>query len=148
MCVVDPEGSAFYAGWKNRDSGVTAVGSKIEGIGRPRVEPSFVPELVDRMISVPDAASIAAMRWCTHKLDRWVGGSTGTNIWGALELIAEMKAAGMQGSVVTLLCDDGRRYSHTYYDDAWVAERGWDLAPYQAMLETFEATGTWPGNAP
>ena len=32
MCVVDPEGSAFYAGWKNRDSGVTAVGSKIEGI--------------------------------------------------------------------------------------------------------------------
>ena len=148
MCVVDPEGSAFYTGWKNRDSGVTAVGSKIEGIGRPRVEPSFVPELVDRMISVPDAASIAAMRWCTHKLDRWVGGSTGTNIWGALQLIAEMKAASMQGSVVTLLCDDGRRYAHTYYDDAWVAERGWDLAPHEAQLKVFEATGTWPSSAP
>jgi cysteine synthase len=146
LCVVDPEGSAFYAGWQNRDSAVTAAGSKIEGIGRPRVEPSFVPSLVDRMISVPDAASIAAMRWCTHKLDRWVGGSTGTNMWGALQLIAEMKAEGRRGSVVTLLCDDGRRYSHTYYDDAWVAQRGWNLAPYQAMLASFEASGVWPSD--
>jgi cysteine synthase A len=54
-----------------------------------------------------------------------------------------MKAAGAQGSVVTLLCDDGRRYSHTYYDDAWVAQRGWDLAPHQAQLKAFEATGSW-----
>jgi cysteine synthase A len=144
LCVVDPENSAFYDGWRNRDSAVTAAGSKIEGIGRPRVEPSFVPSLVDRMISVPDPASIAAMRWCTHKLDRWVGGSTGTNMWGALQLIAEMKGAGTRGSVVTLLCDDGRRYARTYYDDAWVAERGWDLAPYQAVLETFESSGIWP----
>jgi cysteine synthase A len=144
VCVVDPEGSAFLTGWQNRDPAVTAAGSKIEGIGRPRVEPSFVPSLVDRMIAVPDAASIAAMRWCTHKLDRWVGGSTGTNIWGALQLMAEMKAAGERGSVVTLLCDDGRRYARTYYDDVWVAERGWDLVPYQAMLSSFEAAGIWP----
>jgi cysteine synthase A len=82
LCVVDPEGSAFYAGWKNRDPAMTASGSKIEGIGRPRVEPSFILSLVDRMIAVPDAASIAAMRWCTHKLDRWVGGSTGTKYVG------------------------------------------------------------------
>jgi cysteine synthase A len=99
------------------------------------------------MIAVPDAASIAAMRWCTHKLDHWVGGSTGTNMWGALQLVAEMKADGMRGSVVTLLCDDGRRYARTYYDDAWVAERGWDLTPYQAMLESFEASGVWPSDA-
>jgi cysteine synthase len=148
LCVVDPEGSAFYTGWKNRDSAVTAAGSKIEGIGRPRVEPSFVPSLVDRMIAVPDAASIAAMRWCTHKLDRWVGGSTGTNMWGALQLVAEMKAEGVRGSVVTLLCDDGRRYAHSYYDDAWVAQGGWNLAPYQAMLASFEASGVWPSNTP
>ena len=75
LCVVDPENSAFYDGWRNRDAAVTAAGSKIEGIGRPRVEPSFVPSLVDRMIMVPDAASIAAMRWCTQQagpLGRWV----------------------------------------------------------------------------
>ena len=63
---------------------------------------------------------------------------------GCAAAVAEMKAAGTQGSVVTLFCDDGRRYAHTYYDDAWVAERGWDLAPHQALLKVFEATGTWP----
>ncbi len=145
LCVVDPENSAFHAAWTTGDATVTASGSKIEGIGRPRVEPSFIPAVVDRMIAVPDAASIAAMRWCTAKLDRWVGGSTGTNMWGALQLVAELRAAGRPGSVVTLLCDDGRRYARSYYDDAWVAERGWDLGPPTAVLEQFMITGRWTG---
>ena len=42
LCVVDPENSAFARGWLERDPMVTAGGSRIEGIGRPRVEPSFV----------------------------------------------------------------------------------------------------------
>jgi cysteine synthase A len=53
-------------------------------------------------------------------------------------------AAGRRGSVVTLLCDDGRRYSRSYYNDDWVTERGWDLAPYTAMLELFMVDGRWP----
>ena len=145
LCVVDPENSAFYRSWMSGDPSVRATGSRIEGIGRPRVEPSFVPTLVDRMIAVPDAASVAAMRWTTAKLDRWVGGSTGTNMWGALQLVSEMRTAGRSGSIVTLLCDDGRRYVHSYYDDAWVAQRGWDLAGPATMLEEFWATGRWPG---
>ncbi|MFP5283945.1 MAG: PLP-dependent cysteine synthase family protein [Actinomycetes bacterium] len=145
LCVVDPENSAFYAGWADNDPTRTARGSKIEGIGRPRVEPSFVPEVVDHMIQVPDEASVAAMRWGSERLGRSVGGSTGTNLWGSLQLVSAMRAADIPGSVVTLLCDDGRRYGHTYYDDAWVAERGWDLAPYEAVLAEFLATGHWPG---
>lgn len=141
LCVVDPEGSAFGPGWQAGDRTVTGQGSRIEGIGRPRVEPSFVGSVVDRMITVPDAASIAAMRWCTDRLDRWAGGSTGTNMWGALQLVAELKAAGQRGSVVTLLCDDGRRYAETYYDDDWVAAQGWDLGPATAALEAFVQTG-------
>lgn len=36
--------------------------SCIEGIGRPRVEPSFIPEVIDRMIEAPDATSNAAQQ--------------------------------------------------------------------------------------
>ena len=54
-----------------------------------------------------------------------------------------MLAAGRTGSVVTLLCDGGERYAHTYYDDAWVAEQGLDLAPHTATLEHFARTGEW-----
>lgn len=142
LCVVDPEGSAFYRGWRHGNPDATASGSKIEGIGRPRVEPSFVPAVVDRMIEVPDAASIAAMRWCAAKLDRMVGGSTGTNIWGTLQLISELTNAGVEGSVVSLICDEGQRYAHTYYDDAWIADRGWDLESYERQIDEFLHTGT------
>ena len=45
-----------------RPAAFTGRPSRIEGIGRQRVEPSFLPDIVDRMIQVPDAASIATMR--------------------------------------------------------------------------------------
>jgi cysteine synthase A len=144
VCVVDPENSAFFGGWASSDpSVVTGRGSRIEGIGRPRVEPSFLPTVVDAMVSVPDAASIAAMRWCSVVTGRMVGGSTGTAMWGALRLVAEMRSAGQAGSVVTLLCDGGERYAATYYDDAWLASQGIDIAPYSATLERFHDTGAW-----
>jgi cysteine synthase A len=144
VCVVDPENSAFFEGWATGDLGhVTGKGSRIEGIGRPRVEPSFLPTVVDAMVSVPDAASVAAARWCSQVTGRLVGGSTGTAMWGALRLVARMHGAGEAGSVVTLLCDGGERYSATYYDDRWLAEQGLDITPYAKTLETFHETGVW-----
>jgi cysteine synthase len=149
LAVVDPEGSSFFPGWRDRDMG-TATGraSRIEGIGRPRVEPSFVPTIVDRMICVPDAASIAAMRHLERVTGRRAGGSTGTNLVGAFTLVAEMVAAGRTGSVVTLLCDGGERYAHTYYADDWLAEHDLDVEPWTATLEGFAATGEWHPPAP
>jgi cysteine synthase A len=144
VCVVDPENSAFYRGWAENDpTHTTGTGSRIEGIGRPRVEPSFQPSVVDAMIAVPDAASIAAMRWTSAITGRSVGGSTGTAMWGALKLVAGMHAAGEGGSVVTLLCDGGERYADTYYNDGWLGEHGLDIAPYTATLERFHDTGDW-----
>ena len=150
LAVVDPENSAFLGGWADDDPGhVTGRPGRIEGIGRPRVEPSFVPTIVDRMIRVPDAASLAAMRHLAEATGRRAGGSTGTNLWGAFALIAEMLAAGRTGSVVTLLCDGGERYADTYHSDAWVTAQGLDLAPHTATLEHFAATGEWrPGRRP
>lgn len=136
LCVVDTDGSAFYAGYDSGDRAATASGVlRIEGIGRPRVEASFVPTAVDRMLQIPDAASVAGTRFLSERLGRRVGGSSGTNIVGVARLVSEMRAAGQQGSIVTLLCDPGERYLNTYFDDGWVAEQGFDLAPWQAELE-------------
>ncbi|WP_229680233.1 PLP-dependent cysteine synthase family protein [Saccharopolyspora thermophila] len=142
LAVVDPEHSVFFDAWRDGDTSRTSdKGSLIEGIGRPRVEPSFVGEAIDRMIKVPDAASIATIRYVEQVLGRRVGGSTGTNLWGVFALVSEMIQQGHQGSIVTLLCDGGERYTNTYYDDGWVAERGLDLSGPQAVLEHFHATG-------
>ncbi|NUS42894.1 MAG: PLP-dependent cysteine synthase family protein [Mycobacteriaceae bacterium] len=145
LAVVDPENSAFYGGYETADAGYqTGMPSRIEGIGRPRVEPSFVGQVIDRMVQVPDAASIAACRHVSDVLGRRVGGSTGTNAWGAFGLIAEMLRRGRTGSVVTLICDGGDRYAGTYFNDEWVAAQALDLAAPAAALEQFAATGDWP----
>jgi cysteine synthase A len=144
LAVVDPERSVFFEAWRDADPGRTGcLGSRIEGIGRPRVEPSFVGQVIDRMVNVSDAASIAAIRGVEPLLGRRVGGSTGTNLWGAFQLVAELRRAGRRGSVVTLLCDGGERYGRTYYDDAWVAAEGLDLTPHTKAVESFLATGEW-----
>ena len=131
------EDSIFYSVWSGEPSTFTGRPSRIEGIGRQRVEPSFLPDIVDRLIQVPDAASIATMRMVSERTGRSVGGSTGTNVWGAFLLVAEMLSRGEQGSVVTLICDGGDRYAGTYYSDAWVGDQGFDLAPHTERLETF-----------
>ncbi|MGW4422057.1 PLP-dependent cysteine synthase family protein [Streptosporangium sp. NPDC004631] len=139
LAVVDPDNSAFYPSWCTGDAGVTAPGSGIEGIGRPRVEPSFMPAVIDRMIQVPDARSIAAMRWVREVTGLDVGGSTGTNVAAAVQILREMREAGERGSVVTLICDGGERYRGTYDDDTWLAEHGLDIAPHLAELRSFPA---------
>ncbi|QAY59672.1 PLP-dependent cysteine synthase family protein [Microbacterium protaetiae] len=145
LCVADPENSAFLDAWATGDSSVTTgAPSRIEGIGRPRVEPSFLPQIVDHMVRVPDAASIAAMRFIAARTGYRAGASTGTNLWAAFGLIAEMLRRGETGSVVSLLCDSSDRYRHTYCSDDWLAERGIDITAPTAVLEEFTATGAWP----
>lgn len=135
LIVVDPEHSVFYDAYTQHNYRLTECSaSRIEGIGRPRVEPSFIPSVIDRMIKVPDAASIATMRWLEHIIGKKAGGSTGTNVWGALQLAREMHARGESGSIVTVLCDKGERYSQTYYHDAWIENHLGDLRPWLQQL--------------
>jgi cysteine synthase A len=48
-----------------------------------------------------------------------------------------MKTEGATGSLVTLICDSGERYGHTYYNDDWVAAQGFKLAPHEQALDVF-----------
>lgn len=142
LCVVDPDNSVFYDYFQQRDAAITCEqGSKIEGIGRPRVEPSFIPGVVDSMLKIPDAASVATIHWLEQIIGRKTGASTGANLYGALMLAAEMKRDNRQGSIVTLICDPGERYLDTYYNPEWIAANIGDISQYQNKLKQFETTG-------
>ncbi|WP_345855225.1 PLP-dependent cysteine synthase family protein [Shewanella algae] len=142
LCVVDPDNSVFYDYFQQRDAAITCEqGSKIEGIGRPRVEPSFIPGVVDSMLKIPDTASVATIHWLEQIIGRKTGASTGTNLYGALMLAAEMKRDNRQGSIVTLICDPGERYLDTYYNPEWIAANIGDISQYQNKLKLFETTG-------
>ncbi|WP_157619260.1 PLP-dependent cysteine synthase family protein [Psychromonas aquimarina] len=143
LTVVDPENSVFLDYFHSADSSLTSSrGSKIEGIGRPRVEPSFIASVVDEMIRVPDAASVAVTLWLEKVLGRKVGASTGTNMYGVLKLAQEMQAKGQTGSIVTLLCDKGDRYLDSYFNPEWVENNIGDVSPYQKHLDDFLQNGT------
>ncbi len=96
------------------------------------------------MVVVPDAASVAAAHHVSRVLGRRVGPSTGTNLWGAFGLLAEMVAQGRSGSVVTLLADSGDRYAETYFRDEWLTSHGLDPSEPAEVLVEFERSGCWP----
>ena len=150
LCA-DPEISVFFDYWRGEietgcgDAALTrAEGSRVEGIGRPRVEPSFVAGCIDAMLKVRDDLGLAAMRWVSAALGRRVGGSTGTNFVGVLAAAQRMRAEGRSGSIVTILCDSGERYAHSYYNPEWYAERGIDMANSGAAIARAAQGGALP----
>jgi cysteine synthase A len=149
LCVAEPSGSAFAAAWPTRARTIErAHPSCIEGIGRSRVEPSFVFEVVDQVIEVDDAASCAGA-WLLEEISgRRFGGSSGTNLVASLRLAARMHASGRRGSIVTLLCDRGERYADTLFDRGWLAQHGLRIDPWLGALRVAKDSGVFitPGS--
>lgn len=141
LCVVDPENSVFFDHYARRLPSTPSRASRIEGIGRPRVEPSFLLQVVDAMIRVPDAGSIAAMQFVSRLLGRGVGPSTGTNMIGMLHLASLMREQGRTGSIVGLLCDSGERYRQTACCPEWAAGEDLDIEPWTRALAALATTG-------
>ncbi|CAI8754737.1 L-cysteine desulfhydrase Cds1 [Pseudomonas donghuensis] len=136
LCA-DAERSVFFDSYRTGDRSLRLdCGSRIEGIGRPRVEASFLPQVIDAMVKVPDALSLAAMHYLAQRLGRRVGGSSGTNLIGALAAAQQMRAAGEAGSIVAILCDGGDRYATTYYDQEWLSGQGYQL---EGLIEAVQA---------
>ena len=136
IALADPEGSSYFDYWQTGNPCLTA-GSRIEGIGRPRPELSFVPSVVDAAVVVSDELSIAAMRLLDDRMGIQAGASTGTNLSAALLLVNNMRRSGIRGSVATLICDSADRYLETYYDEGWLQGQGIDPVPAQLALQTF-----------
>ena len=135
LCVAEPSGQVYAEAWRRRDrrARVECL-SLIEGIGRQNVEPSFQFDVVDDVIEVDDAASIAAMILIEEVLGFRYGGSSGTNLVACLQLAQRMREQRRTGSIVTLLCDRGARYRETLYDPAWLAQRGIDPQPWRRAI--------------
>lgn len=149
LAVVDPEDSVLFEWYESGDTEATvSKGSRIEGIGsRGPVKFgstfSLLREGVNRIIKVPDADSIAAMKLVSRLIGQDVGPSTGTNFCGALHLADELTIRGESGSIVTIVCDGGSRYRDNYYNPTWLREAGLESQTRLNRIETYWATGKW-----
>lgn len=144
LCA-DAERSVFFDYFVSRDASLCMQqGSRIEGIGRPRVEASFIPQTIDAMVKVPDVWSLAAMHELSRRLGRPVGPSTGTNLVATLAAAQAMRDAGERGSIVALLCDSGLRYQNTCYNRVWLAAQGLSCDLEQTQVAKWMDQGGCP----
>ncbi|GCF07210.1 PLP-dependent cysteine synthase family protein [Dictyobacter arantiisoli] len=144
VCVVDPEHSAYYNYYQTRSTCPTIQGgSGIEGIGRPQIESSFLPEIIDHMISVPNVSSYAAIHLLDDLLGKRYGGSTGTNFYGACILMADMVRHNISGSLVMLGCDSGELYRDTYYNPQWLMDQHMEIELHLVQMRRFIQSGIW-----
>ena len=144
LCVPDPEGSVLFDYYHTKNADLQNEKQMIvEGIGRPCVVPSFIPEIIDDMIRVKHVQSFAALKFLEKYTGRKLGGSTGTNFYAAVQIVAEMAKQGQEGSILTLICDSGDRYLETYYNPQWLNTNGYYINDYVEQLETFYKTAKW-----
>jgi cysteine synthase A len=94
-----------------------------------------------RMYKVPDAASVAGMQLLSELVSFDVGPSSGTNFYGALQLLERMHREGRSGSVVSIICDEGRRYQDKYYNPTWLSNAGLIPGPWKTTLDRLWRTG-------
>ncbi len=114
----DPEGSVL--------SGDVARPYLTEGVGEDFMPGTYDPTIIDRWIRVGDREAFTMARRLTREEGILSGGSCGTAMVAALEVVRDLAAqdGGHEGVVVVLLPDSGRSYLSKVYNDEWMRANG------------------------
>jgi cysteine synthase A len=118
--LCDPMGSSLY-NYVNNGKLEPEGDSDLEGIGIKRLTANFEGAPIDRAIRATDAQAIEMAHWLLDHEGIFVGGSSGLNVFGAVQIAKELPEG---STVVTILCDGGQRYLSRIFNDAWLREQG------------------------
>ena len=112
IALSDPMGSSLYSHIKNNK--LESTGSSItEGIGTGRITKNFDKALVDEAFQTNDTEALNIVYDLIEKQKIVLGGSSGINIAGAIKLAKQM---GPGKTIVTILCDHGKRYASKIFN--------------------------------
>lgn len=114
----DPEGSIL--------SGDTARPYLTEGVGEDFIPGTYDASVIDRWVRVGDREAFAMARRLTREEGILSGGSCGTAMVAAREVVRDLTASGdgAEAVVVVLLPDSGRSYLSKIYNDEWLRANG------------------------
>jgi cysteine synthase A len=118
--IADPGGASLYSYYKTGE--LKAEGTSItEGIGQSRITANLEGIKVDEAWRIDDAEAVKILFDLTREEGMCLGGSSGINIAGAIQLARQL---GKGSTVVTVLCDYGNRYLSKLYNGAFLKEKG------------------------
>jgi len=119
IALSDPMGSSLYSHIKNNK--LESTGSSItEGIGTGRITKNFDKALVDDAFQTNDTEALNLIYDLIEKQKIVLGGSSGINIAGAIKLAKKM---GPGKTIVTILCDHGKRYASKIFNKEFLKNK-------------------------
>ena len=119
IALSDPMGSALYSHIK--DNKLESTGSSItEGIGTGRITKNFDKALVDDAFQTDDTEALNIVFDLIEKQKIILGGSSGINIVGAIKLAKQL---GPGKTIVTILCDHGKRYASKIFNKEFLMSK-------------------------
>ena len=118
--LADPGGASLFSYYKTGE--LKSEGTSItEGIGQSRITANLEGVEVDDAWRIDDADALRIVFGLTREEGMCLGGSSGINIAGAIELGRKL---GPGSTVVTILCDYGNRYLSKLYNGSFLKEKG------------------------
>ena len=135
VIAADPIGSLYTHYHRSRNMG-EGHPYKVEGIGGDKIPTTLWFDYVDEFRQVPDRTSFSLARRLAREEGILAGGSTGTNLYIALEVAREVDDSA--AVVVTILCDTGERYLSKVFNDEWMQENQMLEAPRMTVEQLLE----------
>jgi cystathionine beta-synthase len=142
VIAADPIGSLYTHYHRSRAMG-EGHPYKVEGIGGDKIPTTLWFDYVDEFRQVPDRTSFGLTRRLAREEGILAGGSSGTNLYIALEVAREVDDAA--ALVVTILCDTGERYLSKVFNDEWMQENQMLEAPRMTVEQLLQRR---PASAP
>ena len=119
IALSDPMGSSLYSYIKNNK--LENIGNSItEGIGTARITKNFERAIVDEAFQTNDTEALNIVYDLIENQKIILGGSSGVNIAGAIKLAKKM---GPGKTIVTILCDHGKRYASKIFNKEFLKSK-------------------------
>ena len=119
IALSDPMGSALFSYVKN-DKLESTGNSITEGIGNGRITKNFDKAIIDDAFQTNDVEALNLVYDLIEKQKIILGGSSGINIAGAIKLAKQM---GPGKTIVTILCDHGKRYASKIFNKEFLKSK-------------------------
>ena len=119
IALSDPMGSSLYS-YITKNKLENSGDSITEGIGTARITKNFEKALIDEAFQTNDTEALNIVFDLIEKQKIILGGSSGINIAGAIKLAKKM---GPGKTIVTILCDHGKRYASKIFNKEFLKSK-------------------------
>ncbi len=122
VILADPEGSVYKPYFEGKEDYLSYKKPfKVEGAGKAIIVDAMNFDILDDAISFNDEDAITMVHRIAREEGLMIGGSSGGNIWAALEIAKKMEGP---AKIVTVIPDSGFKYLSKIFNNKWLKENG------------------------